>query len=79
MDGPEDTGDTLKNCLPETGHRTTPTMDALVPLRSVKATVAHVPFIEEARCKVTREMESMIITGLSSLVCHSMFWRESLT
>ncbi|KAG1810818.1 Golgi transport complex subunit 5-domain-containing protein [Suillus variegatus] len=67
LDGPEDTGDTLKNCLPETGHRTTPTMDALVPLRSVKATVAHVPFIEEARCKVTREMESMIITGLSSL------------
>ncbi|KAG2055186.1 hypothetical protein BDR06DRAFT_1020429 [Suillus hirtellus] len=67
LDGPEDTGDTLKNCLPETGHRTTPTMDALVPLRSVKATLAHVPFIEEARCKVTREMESMIITGLSSL------------
>ncbi|KAG1862894.1 Golgi transport complex subunit 5-domain-containing protein [Suillus tomentosus] len=67
LDGPEDTGDTLKNCLPETGHRTTPTMDALVPLRSVKAAVAHIPFIEEARCKVTREMESMIMTGLSTL------------
>jgi hypothetical protein len=48
-------------------------MDSLVPLRSVKAVAAHIPVIEEAQFKVTHEMESMIITGLSTLVCRAAF------
>lgn len=39
-----------------------------IPLRSIKAVAAHVPFIEDARAKVTNEMESMVLTGLTSLV-----------
>ncbi|KAG2028524.1 hypothetical protein BDR03DRAFT_1019686 [Suillus americanus] len=42
-------------------------MDSLVSLRSVKAAAVHIPFIEEAQSKVTHEMESMIMTGLSTL------------
>lgn len=78
MDGPEETGDNPGKDLSETDDRTVP-VDSLVPLRSVKAAVAHIPFIEEAQYKVTHEMESMIITGLSTLVCHSAFQRKSLT
>lgn len=66
LDGPEETGDTPGKDLSETDDRTAP-VDSLVPLRSVKAAVAHIPFIEEAQYKVTHEMESMIITGLSTL------------
>lgn len=66
LDGPEETGDKHGKDLSETDDRTVP-VDSLVPLRSVKAAVAHIPFIEEAQYKVTHEMESMIITGLSTL------------
>ncbi|KAF8054168.1 Golgi transport complex subunit 5-domain-containing protein [Lyophyllum atratum] len=38
-----------------------------VPLRSINAVAAHVPFIEEARTRVTNEMENMVLTGLTSL------------
>ncbi|RDB25440.1 Conserved oligomeric Golgi complex subunit 5 [Hypsizygus marmoreus] len=38
-----------------------------IPLRSINAVAAHVPFIEEARAKVTSEMETMVLTGLSTL------------
>ncbi|KAG6862317.1 hypothetical protein C0995_016015 [Termitomyces sp. Mi166 len=38
-----------------------------VPLRSIAAVAAHVRFIEEARTKVTNEMESMVLTGLTTL------------
>ncbi|KAG5646264.1 hypothetical protein DXG03_003860 [Asterophora parasitica] len=38
-----------------------------VPLRSINAVGAHVSFIEEARAKVTNEMEGMVLTGLTSL------------
>ncbi|KAG1746115.1 Golgi transport complex subunit 5-domain-containing protein [Suillus lakei] len=67
LDGPEETGDTPGKGSSETDDRTATAMDALVPLRSVKAAAAHIPFIEEAQYKVTHEMESMIITGLSTL------------
>ncbi|KAG2153694.1 Golgi transport complex subunit 5-domain-containing protein [Suillus bovinus] len=67
LDGPEDTGDTPGKDSSEIGNRISPTIDSPVPLRFVKAAAAHIPFIEEAQCKVTREMESMIMTGLSTL------------
>ncbi|KAF5385847.1 hypothetical protein D9615_002395 [Tricholomella constricta] len=38
-----------------------------VALRSINAVGAHVPFIEDARAKITNEMESMVLTGLTSL------------
>ncbi|KAG5637228.1 hypothetical protein H0H81_005350 [Sphagnurus paluster] len=37
------------------------------PLRSINAVAAHIPSIEEARAKVTNEMESMVLTGLTTL------------
>jgi hypothetical protein len=39
-----------------------------IPLRSINVVATHVPFIEDARAKVTAEMESMVLTGLSTLV-----------
>lgn len=39
-----------------------------IPLRSVNAVAAHIPFIEDAREKVTAEMQAMVLTGLSTLV-----------
>jgi len=44
-----------------------------ISLRSVNAVVAHVPFIEEARTKVTNEMEIMVMTGLATLVRPTFF------
>ncbi|KIM91987.1 hypothetical protein PILCRDRAFT_809983 [Piloderma croceum F 1598] len=38
-----------------------------IPLRSVNAVAAHIPFIEDAREKVTAEMQAMVLTGLSTL------------
>jgi hypothetical protein len=42
-----------------------------IPLRSVNAVAAHIPFIEDAREKVTGEMQAMVLTGLTTLVCPS--------
>ncbi|KAJ4468253.1 Golgi transport complex subunit 5-domain-containing protein [Lentinula aciculospora] len=36
-------------------------------LRSINAITSHIPFIEDARVKVTNEMVNMVITGLSTL------------
>ncbi|KAJ7782875.1 Golgi transport complex subunit 5-domain-containing protein [Mycena metata] len=36
---------------------------AIIPLRAINAVAAHIPFIEEARVKVTSEMEHMVLTG----------------
>ncbi|KAF9222669.1 hypothetical protein BS17DRAFT_176069 [Gyrodon lividus] len=38
-----------------------------IPLRSVNAAAAYIPFITDARKKVTEEMEAMVIQGLTSL------------
>ncbi|KAJ6603113.1 Golgi transport complex subunit 5-domain-containing protein [Mycena sp. CBHHK59/15] len=38
-----------------------------IPLRSIHAVASHVPFIEDARTKVTSEMENMVLTGLTTL------------
>lgn len=46
---------------------------ARIPLRSINAVAAHVPFIEDARTKVTSEMENMVLTGLTTLVSSCVF------
>ncbi|KAJ7251785.1 Golgi transport complex subunit 5-domain-containing protein [Mycena haematopus] len=38
-----------------------------IPLRSINAVAAHVPFIEDARTRVTTEMENMVLMGLTTL------------
>ncbi|KAG2072073.1 hypothetical protein BDR04DRAFT_1127838 [Suillus decipiens] len=67
LDGPEETGDALGKDSPESDDRTAPAIDSMIPLRSVKAAAAHIPFIEDAQYKVKHEMKSTIITGLSTL------------
>lgn len=37
-------------------------------LRSINAIAVHIPFIEDARAKVSNEMEYMVVTGLTTLV-----------
>jgi hypothetical protein len=49
----------------EEGEEQDPTY---IPLRSITAIAAHIPFIEDAREKVTGEMQAMVLTGLSTLV-----------
>ena len=39
-----------------------------IPLHSINAVSAYIPAIHSARAKVTNEMESMVLSGLSSLV-----------
>ncbi|KAJ7039234.1 Golgi transport complex subunit 5-domain-containing protein [Mycena alexandri] len=39
----------------------------MIPLRAINAVAAHIPFIEEARAKVTSEMEHMVLMGLTTL------------
>ncbi|KAF9467272.1 Golgi transport complex subunit 5-domain-containing protein [Collybia nuda] len=50
---------TLSNDIDNSGTR--------ISLRSIETVAAHVPFIEYARAKVTSEMESMVLTGLTTL------------
>ena len=38
-------------------------------LRLVPAVIAQIPFIESAQARVTADMESMVLTGLTTLVC----------
>ncbi|KAN0116391.1 Golgi transport complex subunit 5 domain containing protein [Russula decolorans] len=38
-----------------------------IPLRSVNAVAVHIPLIESARSKVTTEMESMVLEGLTQV------------
>ncbi|KAK0455394.1 Golgi transport complex subunit 5-domain-containing protein [Desarmillaria tabescens] len=45
------------------GHQ----LESRISLRSVNAIAVHVPYIEDARAKVTSEMENMVLTGLTSL------------
>ncbi|OBZ67107.1 Conserved oligomeric Golgi complex subunit 5 [Grifola frondosa] len=41
--------------------------DKRVPLSSVKAVAAHLPYIDAARTRITTDMEAMVITGLATL------------
>ncbi|KAH9055433.1 Golgi transport complex subunit 5-domain-containing protein [Lactarius vividus] len=38
-----------------------------IPLRSINAVAVHIPFIDSARSKVTADMESMVLEGLSQV------------
>ncbi|KAG7446461.1 uncharacterized protein BT62DRAFT_949336 [Guyanagaster necrorhizus] len=42
-------------------------LESRISLRSVNAIAVHVPYIEDARAKVTSEMENMVLTGLTLL------------
>ncbi|SJK97285.1 uncharacterized protein ARMOST_00536 [Armillaria ostoyae] len=42
-------------------------LESRISLRSVNAIAVYVPYIEDARAKVTSEMENMVLTGLTSL------------
>jgi hypothetical protein len=39
-----------------------------IPLRSIRAVARHIPAIDAAHAKITEEMESMVLTGLATLV-----------
>lgn len=39
-----------------------------ISLRSIQVVVAYEPFIQDARARVTAEMENMVLTGLKTLV-----------
>ena len=38
-----------------------------IPLRSINAVAVHIPLIDSARTKVTADMESMVLEGLSQV------------
>jgi conserved oligomeric Golgi complex subunit 5 len=43
-----------------------------ISLKSLDFVAKHLPFVEDARTKVTEEMESMVLTGLTTLVRATM-------
>jgi hypothetical protein len=53
---------------PQEEHDEYSDADIVIPLRAINVVAAHVHYIENARAKVTTEMESMVITGLDTLV-----------
>ena len=42
--------------------------DTEIGLRSILAVTSYIPSIETARSKITSEMETMVLTGLATLV-----------
>ncbi|PBK73713.1 hypothetical protein ARMSODRAFT_952819 [Armillaria solidipes] len=48
-------------------NRQSDDLESRISLRSVNAIAVYVPYIEDARAKVTSEMENMVLTGLISL------------
>ncbi|KAI0250167.1 Golgi transport complex subunit 5-domain-containing protein [Lactifluus subvellereus] len=47
-----------------------PSTSRHIPLRSIDAVAVHIPSIDSARSKVTAEMESMILDGLTQAASH---------
>ena len=47
-----------------------PSVARHIPLRSINAVAAHIPFIESARSKITTEMESMVLEGLAQVASY---------
>lgn len=74
MDGPAEQLTPSDDKVPETtdvaeiSDATAVDSGSSIPLRSINAVAAHVSFIEDARTKVTSEMESMVFAGLANLV-----------
>ncbi|KAJ7209565.1 Golgi transport complex subunit 5-domain-containing protein [Mycena pura] len=71
LDGPAPlssfAGDDVAKSVDESGGGAANNADAWISLRSIKAVATHVPYIEDARTKVTSEMQNMVLTGLTSL------------
>lgn len=40
----------------------------LIPLTSINVVRVNLPYIDSARARITSDMESMVITGLATLV-----------
>jgi hypothetical protein len=49
---------------------TGPSSSRNIPLRSINAVAVHIPFIDSARSKVTADMESMVLEGLSQVASY---------
>ena len=68
LDGPDEDDLEGTRAHPD-GEASLPTSANSIPLRSVNAAAAYIPFITDARKKVKEEMEAMVLQGLGSLVC----------
>ncbi|KAJ8077048.1 hypothetical protein PM082_001471 [Marasmius tenuissimus] len=67
LDGPNDGKDNNETALESEEAISIPSSLNNTSLRSISAVEAFVPFLEEARTKVTNEMENMVLTGLTTL------------
>jgi hypothetical protein len=69
LDGPKEPRSSEQNGIVDGVQTHDSHSDATIsiPLRSINVVATHVPFIEDAQAKVTAEMESMVLTGLSTL------------
>ncbi|KAF8556095.1 hypothetical protein OG21DRAFT_1506874 [Imleria badia] len=65
LDGPDE--DHREETHGPDGESSLPTSANSIPLRSVNAAAAYIPFITDSRKKVTEEMEAMVLQGLASL------------
>ncbi|KAH7924634.1 hypothetical protein BV22DRAFT_1090567 [Leucogyrophana mollusca] len=68
LDTPDDS-DSASNKEPTTSVKVIDSANQAtnIPLSSVNAVAAHIPFIDDSRAKVTGEMESMVLSGLTTL------------
>ncbi|KAJ7874696.1 Golgi transport complex subunit 5-domain-containing protein [Mycena olivaceomarginata] len=70
LDGPVPAASSAEDATLKNGHtglESTEESATRISLRSIDAVAAHVPFIEDARTRVTTEMETMVLTGLTTL------------
>ena len=77
LDGPKDDKDNNEIVL-ESEAANIPSSLNNTSLRSISAVEAFIPFLEEARSKVTNEMENMVLTGLTTLVNRALFSCQSI-
>lgn len=69
LDGPDEEDlEGIRTHLDGEGNAALLTRENNIPLRSVHAAAAYIPFITDSRKKVKEEMEAMVLQGLGSLV-----------
>jgi len=80
LDGPDEDSPEDTQARPD-GESSLPTSANSIPLRSINAAAAYIPFITSSRKKVKEEMQAMVLQGLTSLVCsiHCTFFTSILT
>ncbi|KAH0827442.1 Golgi transport complex subunit 5-domain-containing protein [Lanmaoa asiatica] len=66
LDGPDEDNPEEAHAHPD-GESSLLTSANSIPLRSVNAAAAYIPFITDSRKKVKEEMEAMVLQGLTSL------------